>query len=442
MKKNILVQILILVVCVNSFAQITIKTPTNKSIEAYNLIEYSSAILAIIEEDAEEWIDDHDSDAVRIGAATRTYNCHAYAWHKSDGGSTCWINLLDDNENANLSKYWSGVSPTYSSTSSTYATKLLYTQEDDDHSVIATSTPGTYRSKWGAWPLYNHSLGNSPYSTTGMEFYKLDVSGDDLVCNPATKTYSTLNIPNSTYSWCPSKFTISDSSYSVSATTSSTGSGYIQVSISSAYSGTTITGKLPVWVGVPSIPTTNPTGTNPYDEIEVGTYKYVSLVSTPGAAPSSGSWSAGYHLSTTGSTSGSWHSFYGSSEGMGAFYVSTSNSCGTSTVKQGGISVIDDGGGDPPPPVPLFEDETSDPIMKIGPNPASNYLNITFDKLNNTATGGYRILIYDTSSKVVITDTMDGLNKRLYVGDLNEGLYIMHLIVDGKVFQEKFIVTK
>ena len=47
------------------------RTEKDFSLEAYeDLIEY------------EQW------DAEIIGPCTNLYNCHGYAWHKSDGGST------------------------------------------------------------------------------------------------------------------------------------------------------------------------------------------------------------------------------------------------------------------------------------------------------------------------------------------------------------------
>lgn len=39
-------------------------------------------------------------NATFIGNSTRSYNCHAYAWHVKNGGGYVWINSPDDN------KYW------------------------------------------------------------------------------------------------------------------------------------------------------------------------------------------------------------------------------------------------------------------------------------------------------------------------------------------------
>lgn len=92
----------------------TIYTPTNVSIEAIILPEFSPIDLATVEAIAADWIDDHNSDAVRVAPASAIYNCHGFAWHHSDGGGALWVNQLTQSSQPNISKYWSGSTSTYS----------------------------------------------------------------------------------------------------------------------------------------------------------------------------------------------------------------------------------------------------------------------------------------------------------------------------------------
>ena len=118
----------------------TINTSTNISVEALNLVEFTSPQLAAAEADAADWISDNGSNAVRVAAASRTYNCHNYAWHYSDGGTNLWVNQLDQNYAENLTKYWSGASPTYQQTTSSNATKVFYSE--GDHSTLELKPQG------------------------------------------------------------------------------------------------------------------------------------------------------------------------------------------------------------------------------------------------------------------------------------------------------------
>jgi len=269
MKKHIFCLLITIVLsilfCLNTFAQTptTIKTPTNVTVDAYIRPEFSVPQLAEIEALAADWIADHDSDAERVAPASRTYNCHAYAWHIKDGGNTVWLNAHDDHDDDPeiLKKYWFGISPTYTSASSTNGTVCFYGScwqyyDNDwhnncDHSAEVISS-NLVESKWGPWPRYRHSPSDCPYESSNIQYYNIPVSGDDLVCT--SKTYSTLNISNATYNWSSEKVSTSGTSYSTTAIKTSNGAGWIQTEISSPYSGTTVrTEKKNVWAGKPQI---------------------------------------------------------------------------------------------------------------------------------------------------------------------------------------------
>ena len=179
----------------------TIYTPTNVSIEAIILPEFSPIDLATVEAIAADWIDDHNSDAVRVAPASAIYNCHGFAWHHSDGGGALWVNQLTQSSQPNISKYWSGSTSTYQSTTAQKANKIFY--PNGDHSAIAISST-LYESKWGAWPRYRHAPTDCPYNASGLQYYHIPVSGDGLICS--SEGYSTLSISGATYDWDWNRF--------------------------------------------------------------------------------------------------------------------------------------------------------------------------------------------------------------------------------------------
>jgi hypothetical protein len=197
------------------------------------------------------WIDIKGSKAEKVGAATSHYNCHSYAWHISDGGDDedAWMNG-DILGNPNVAKYWTN--DAYSTTNSTYkgGYKKVYYGEDADHSAILVG-PGRVISKWAEWGLFEHNLADCPFSDGATyTYYSIPLNGDDIVCN--SETFSTININGATYSWSSSRVSISGSGNSVNANKTGNGEGYIQVDISSPYSGTTITSeKIDFWAGAP-----------------------------------------------------------------------------------------------------------------------------------------------------------------------------------------------
>lgn len=99
--------------------------------------------------------------AIILSSATRTYNCHSYAWYLSEGGTkNVWINSIEEGA-ANLENYWTDGS--YSECSSSEAQKIHYYY--GDHSAIKSSTgQGLYESKWGALPLVRHAPDYVPYN--------------------------------------------------------------------------------------------------------------------------------------------------------------------------------------------------------------------------------------------------------------------------------------
>lgn len=125
------------------------------------------------------------------GEADGEYNCHAYAWHMSEGGGKIWINR-------NLvtgypSVYWEDGSFVATTSGDSYATKVSY--HSDDHSAITTVVPGYFISKWGPTCLWRHRYDDCPYNASDLRYYKLNVKilGDQSVRIPVASVSETVN---------------------------------------------------------------------------------------------------------------------------------------------------------------------------------------------------------------------------------------------------------
>ncbi|RNC63691.1 hypothetical protein D7D25_14870, partial [Proteiniphilum sp. X52] len=217
MKKIILCSLFLGSICNLSLSQVY--TPNGTVVEAHTL---SAGDVALFEAQAAGWLADHNlTDSVqRVGAATREYNCHSFAWNISEGGNNVWVNaFLDSDYNSfnpynsnsipplpqNISKYWDDGSYIQVSNES-LASKVWYGScwtwtvygwsDNCDHSAVRLSN-GLYKSKWGAWPLYIHAYNDCPYTWSNRKYYikRPALSGPRNICGQETYTY-TINLPN------------------------------------------------------------------------------------------------------------------------------------------------------------------------------------------------------------------------------------------------------
>jgi hypothetical protein len=169
---------------INSFSladsPVTIYTPEGKPITALLLNEFTQYWIEYYNDIGDQYVEDFNLDAERIGDASQTYNCHAYAWRVSEGGSKVWINTPGDDAYWTDASYAHDGNPSYSSCSESQATHVSYV--GDDHSTrqeeYNSSNPDDswYVSKWGPWGLYRHKKGQDPYDETDYSFYKLKSS--------------------------------------------------------------------------------------------------------------------------------------------------------------------------------------------------------------------------------------------------------------------------
>lgn len=128
-----------------------VKTPNNSIVQdTWKLtssdIVYTPAQIAALAAD----LNSNYNGAELVEAPSYKYNCHAYAWHVSEGGDKVWMGrYTDDAEDI----YWTDDS--YIEVPEKIATKVSY-HRDGNHSAIRLNS-NLYESKWG-WggPLVKH----------------------------------------------------------------------------------------------------------------------------------------------------------------------------------------------------------------------------------------------------------------------------------------------
>jgi hypothetical protein len=183
-----------------------------------------------------------------LDEASTVYNCHAYAWHLTEGNTNkVWINQTD-NGNANLSKYW-GSNACFTLVSTTSYDKIFY--YSGDHSAVkSTVVSGKYESKWGQLPLVRHAPTSVPSAYKGNErrYYMRNISGPAVVCSGSPATFTVSSAPSSGFTWDKSSnlTLVSSSGNSATFSASGNGSGCVRILVN----GIEIAQKT-VYVGAP-----------------------------------------------------------------------------------------------------------------------------------------------------------------------------------------------
>ncbi|MFM7430084.1 MAG: T9SS type A sorting domain-containing protein, partial [Flammeovirgaceae bacterium] len=121
-------------------------------------------------------------NVVKLAEPTSSYNCHNYAFVKSEGGSEFWLNTPGDDA------FWNDQS--YVSTTNTAQANLKVSYQGD-HSAVTTSVTNQAISKWGAWGLYRHNITDVPSSylpNSTLTYYrrKPTITGPSLICSSGT----------------------------------------------------------------------------------------------------------------------------------------------------------------------------------------------------------------------------------------------------------------
>lgn len=157
----------------------TKETPNGSSVIAGELINPD---MTESEKAQLRFIAENNYGAMFVSEATNRYNCHAYAWHISEGHSNdyVWIGL-GANYHENI--YWEDGS--YIEVPEAIATKISYDEETANHSAMRYDSH-RYISKWGAWPLVIHLPNEVPYNTSRPKKFYIrhpQLLGSSSICN-------------------------------------------------------------------------------------------------------------------------------------------------------------------------------------------------------------------------------------------------------------------
>lgn len=244
------------------YTPVLITTPNQTSFYAGSLT--SSDYTTNQKNDIKEfWLECYNDRITYKGEATYQYNCHAYAWRVSEGGSKVWINTPDDDN------YWEDCSYV-EVISQSDATKVSYggpcyqmwgTCIDTtytnpcDHSAITTSSLDYFISKWGASPRFLHHKDDCPYSTEDIHYYSiLYISGPTNLCANGGE-YRVLNAPPGSYvSWSYSNNITSyyGGNTWIALRATSNGEGWVEATINTIGCGNITLPRITVWAGIPT----------------------------------------------------------------------------------------------------------------------------------------------------------------------------------------------
>lgn len=194
-----------------------------------------------------------------IGEATMEYNCHFYAWSKTEQypGLRRWMN--DPSVDWLDYSYVSSYLPTQPA-------KVTYSKSNGSlgHSAITTSQSDRYISKWGPACLFEHDYDECPYWDQGYQVRKyyprFNIAGPSII-NCSTSSFT---IPNTTgegysISWV-SNANLSIYTYTnwiCSVSSSSTGNGTLTAIVNKPgfYPAHNETKNVMVYSGLPASPT-------------------------------------------------------------------------------------------------------------------------------------------------------------------------------------------
>jgi len=181
-RKKVVITLIVNFVCLHfSFGQYGVEmfdifTPMGSSVRTWLMEE--------IDNDSRKYWDDADSttylNAEKIivyngFSTTMKFNCHGYAWLRTEGGPDRWIGWEGPTEENIYMEDGSYVEVPQE----TFPGKVSW-PESEDHSAVTTEQPGWFISKWGFRGLFKHRWDDSPYGTIGLKYYvrgKADVVG-------------------------------------------------------------------------------------------------------------------------------------------------------------------------------------------------------------------------------------------------------------------------
>jgi len=219
------------------------------------------------------------------------------------------------------------------------------------------------------------------------------------------------------------------------------GDGFISASYNHG-NGVIISSKY-LLVGLPGTLTVSPSGQAP---IPMNLYSYLntSIVSSPGADPSTAIWSANGSVIVM-DNNGPTGAFYANNSGNATFYVTTSNSCGLSPLYSRQIIVSSMMGATTQDSTGSNEGLTSVDILiwSISPNPSNSYVDISLeDNEYSNFTESYYLELVDSNSRIIKSLKLTGLRNRIDIQDLSVGYYVVKLKYGNKTVGKILMVQK
>ncbi len=133
------------------YNETTVSTPTGVTIEAwlFNEDDYDDFDAPTIAAQNYAWT--YGYNCRILANSTKYYNCHGFAWYNIEGqmsqSDLRWINELDNEEDPNIAKYYTGDNRSYTETQ-TYSNHLRVSYVGDDHSAVTTEDEDSLVSKW------------------------------------------------------------------------------------------------------------------------------------------------------------------------------------------------------------------------------------------------------------------------------------------------------
>ncbi len=412
----------------NCLAQtpVTIYTPKGSVVpDTYSYTELSQSQIASYN----SYISQTYPNATRLTDASATYNCHAYAWYTSEGGSNVWIGASTSTAE---DIFWTDGSFTENVTQ-VYPAKVSYAS--DNHSATTTSQTDIFISKWGALPLMQHNKNYCPYNSSSLKYYyktpTIITGSSQIICGQGT--YSIQLPAGNNVSWTSSPSgIISHPATGNPITVTKIGNG--NVTLTATINSSHVLTKN-IWVGPH-------TTINGIETMLKGRTRTYTLNDVNGQGITSFNWSADGGVIPVGSTTSSSFTVKGTGCGSGTVSCTYGNSCGT---------------GDAQLDIEVICETLS---MILSPNPTSDIININlvsaFDQTvvandnnllaesyatkqeNNQYTGEFEIQVWNEYSGF-ITKIKDKNKPNLQISIKNKpkGMYYVHLIVDGIVVQKK-----
>lgn len=366
-------------------------------------------------------------NAQKLEEATSTYNCHAYAWHISEGGNRVWIGYYTATAE---DIYWQDGSY-IEVTNPIKGDKVVYV--NDNHSAVTTSENGIVISKWGQWPLLKHSIYDSPYISTSIKYYrrsvpKFAITGSSTICD--IENYDITYSPNgSIIEWTTSPNIVIVSGQGTAsiiaskASSAEFGKGYINVKIKLNGHIVLTANKVIDYVGTPvATSVTGPSylsvdGTGnfiaePYINSSDILYKWIVVPSTVSTNPWNNSNSITFHAEGTYSVS-----------------CQIISPCGFGSAANTIVTVSRSG------------------YFTLFPNPATDIVTIDIvgkennDYVDEPISFGSQLYKIEIWNEFVMIKqfTTDQRASQVSVSDLPAGEYVVKVNSGGKVYTQTFI---